>query len=50
MGKGRRVGTCVIIGLNVALKRPFLLVGESKLSRDSEMSRFGLFYLLKEIN
>jgi hypothetical protein len=47
MGKGGRVGTCVIVGLNVALKGPFPLVGESKLSRESEMSRFGLFYLLK---
>ena len=33
----------IIVGLNVALKRPFPLVGESKLSRESKMSRFGLF-------
>jgi hypothetical protein len=29
----------VIVGLNVALKGPFPLVGESELSRESEMSR-----------
>jgi len=28
-----------IVGLDVALKGPFFLVGESKLSRESEMSR-----------
>jgi hypothetical protein len=33
----------LIVGLNVALKGPFPLVGESELSRESEMSRFGLF-------
>jgi hypothetical protein len=29
----------LIVGLNVALKGPFPLVGESKLSRESKMSR-----------
>jgi hypothetical protein len=29
----------IIVGLNVALKGPFPLVGESELSRESEMSR-----------
>jgi hypothetical protein len=33
----------LIVGLNVALKGPFPLVGESELSRESEMSLFGLF-------
>jgi hypothetical protein len=40
-----RVGRS-IVGLNVALKGPFPLVGESKLSRESEMSRSAFFYLL----
>jgi hypothetical protein len=34
-----RVGKEVIVGLNVALKGPFPLVGESELSWESEMSR-----------
>jgi hypothetical protein len=37
----------VIVGLDVALKGPFPLVGESKLSRESKMSRTSLFCLLK---
>jgi hypothetical protein len=37
----------LIVGLDVALKGPFPLVGESKLSRESKMSRTSLFCLLK---
>jgi hypothetical protein len=37
----------VIVGLHVTLKRPFPLVGESELARESEMACFGLFCLLK---
>jgi hypothetical protein len=33
------LGRHLIVGLNVALKRPFPLVGESELARESEMAR-----------
>jgi len=34
----RKRSRLLIVGLNVALKGPFPLVGESKLSRESKMS------------
>jgi hypothetical protein len=37
----------LIVGLDVALKGPFPLVGESELARESEMACFGVFHLLE---
>jgi hypothetical protein len=37
----------VIVGLDVALKGPFPLVGESEMARESEMACFGVFHLLE---
>jgi hypothetical protein len=37
----------LIVGLDVALKGPFPLVGESELARESEIACFGVFHLLE---
>jgi hypothetical protein len=38
-----KISDQIIVGLNVTLKGPFPLVGESEVSRESDVSRFSLF-------